>query len=92
MDDDINVRTAELTGSRTETLDQDASTRFIAFAEWDLSHLIFDPNEYNAAKELSKIVTRREDLLTTVNKLYFARRELQALAAIKPPKIAVKPS
>ena len=89
-DDDKNVRTAELTGSRTETLDRDAQVRLKLFAEWDLSQLIFDQDEYNAAKELSKIVTRREDLLTTINKLYFARRQLQAMALIAPPKTPAK--
>ena len=84
MDDDTNVRTATLTGSQTETLDRDAQVRLKVFAEWDLSRLVFDQDEYNAAKELSKIVTRREDLLTTINKLYFARRQLQAMAVLTP--------
>jgi len=89
-DDDTNVRTATLTGSQTETLDRDAQMRLKVFAEWDLSRLIFDQDEYNAAKELSKIVTRREDLLTTINKLYFARRQLQAMAVLSPAKTAKK--
>ena len=64
--------------------------RFKVFAEWDLSRLVFDQDEYNAAKELSKIVTRREDLLTTINKLYFARRQLQAMAFLSPAKSTQK--
>jgi hypothetical protein len=89
-DDDTNVRTATVTGSQTETLDRDAQVRLKVFAEWDLSQLIFDQDEYNAAKELSKIVTRREDLLTTINKLYFARRQVQALALMSPAKTPAK--
>ena len=88
-DDDRYVRTsltATTSDSETTVLELDAQTRLKLFAEWDLSGLIFNPKEYNAAKEMSKLVTRREDLLTTVNKLYFARRQLQAIAAIKPPK------
>ena len=76
--------------SQTETLDRDAQLRLKVFAEWDLSRLIFDQDEYNAAKELSKIVTRREDLLTTINKLYFARRQLQAMALLSPAKTPAK--
>lgn len=86
VDDDVNVRTAALSTSDsiTETLDSDAQLRFKVYAEWDLSRLLFAPDEYRAAKELSKIVTRREDLLTTINKLYFARRQLQAMAVLTP--------
>lgn len=92
IDDDVNVRTAALSTSDsiTETLDSDAQLRFKVFAEWDLSRLVFDQDEYNAAKELSKIVTRREDLLTTINKLYFARRQLQAMALLTPVMTAKK--
>lgn len=92
VDDDVNVRTAALSTSDsiTETLDSDAQLRFKVYAEWDLSRLVFDQDEYNAAKELSKIVTRREDLLTTINKLYFARRQLQAMALLTPVNSAKK--
>ena len=83
-EDDTNVRTATVTNSQTETLDRDAQLRFRAWVEWDLTRLIFNPDEYSAASNVSRIVSRREDLLTTINKLYFARRELQALAILTP--------
>jgi len=92
LDDDTTARTtaSDSTSSDYTTRDLDEQLRVKVFAEWDLSRLIFDQDEYNAAKELSKIVTRREDLLTTINKLYFARRQLQAMAVLTPPKSAQK--
>ena len=52
--------------------------------EWDFSRLLFNPDTLTASRERSRIIERREDLLTTVNKLYFARRQLQAETALKP--------
>lgn len=88
LDDDTTARTTASDNSSSDytTRDLDEQLRVKVFAEWDLSRLIFDQDEYNAAKELSKIVTRREDLLTTINKLYFARRQLQAMAVLSPAK------
>ena len=92
LDDDTTARTTASDNSSSDytTRDLDEQLRVKVFAEWDLSRLIFDQDEYNAAKELSKIVTRREDLLTTINKLYFARRQLQAMAVLTPAKSAQK--
>jgi hypothetical protein len=92
LDDDTTARTTASDNSSSDytTRDLDEQLRVKVFAEWDLSRLIFDQDEYNAAKELSKIVTRREDLLTTINKLYFARRQLQAMNVIDPVSSARK--
>lgn len=92
LDDDTTARTTASDNSSSDytTRDLDEQLRLKVFAEWDLSRLIFDQDEYNAAKELSKIVTRREDLLTTINKLYFARRQLQAMNVIEPVSSARK--
>lgn len=92
LDDDTTEKAtgAESSSSDYTTRDLDEQLRLKVFAEWDLSRLIFDQDEYNAAKELSKIVTRREDLLTTINKLYFARRQLQAMTLLTPANSAQK--
>jgi hypothetical protein len=95
LDDDTTARTTASDSSSSDytTRDLDEQLRLKVFAEWDLSRLIFSQDEYNAAKELSKIVTRREDLLTTINKLYFARRQLQAMNVLDPvtsPRKALK--
>ena len=92
LDDDTTARTTASDNSSSDytTRDLDEQLRLKVFAEWDLSRLIFDQDEYNAAKELSKIVTRREDLLTTINKLYFARRQLQAMNVLDPVSSARK--
>lgn len=83
--DEKDVRTTQSTLSQSETVALDAHSRFKVLAEWDLSRLIFNPDNLDAAREVSRLVERREDLLTTVNKLYFARRQLQAELALQPP-------
>lgn len=86
-DDDIDVR-AVIGGTDTEqnTLQvRDEQLRLELKVRWDLSKLLFNPKKLTAAKDISKLVERREDVLTTVNKLYFARRELQATAVLQPP-------
>jgi len=80
---ETDVRTT--TTSTSDTVGRDDHERFRVVAEWDLSRLIFNPDALTATRETSRLVERREDLLTTVNKLYFARRQLQAEAVLMPP-------
>jgi hypothetical protein len=54
--------------------------------QWDLSKLIFNPDKLKVSKEISNLVELREEVLTTVNKLYFARRRLQVEVLINPPR------
>ncbi len=85
LDDDLNLRTTELTGTRTETKANDIRNAIQIDVQWDLAKLVFNPEEYRAAEKIGKIVERREDLLLSVNKLYFSRRRLQAELALSPP-------
>jgi hypothetical protein len=80
--DEKDVRTTQSTGSQSQTVAGDDHARYKALVEWDLSRLIFNPDTLAASREVSRLVERREDLLTTVNKLYFARRQLQAETAL----------
>lgn len=82
--DEKDVRTTQSTQSQAETVSLDDHVRYKAVVEWDFSRLIFNPDTLTASRERSRIIERREDLLTTVNKLYFARRQLQAETALKP--------
>ncbi|MBD89555.1 MAG: hypothetical protein CL940_04405 [Deltaproteobacteria bacterium] len=82
--DEKDVRTTQSTQSQAETVSLDDHVRYKAVVEWDFSRLLFNPDTLTASRERSRIIERREDLLTTVNKLYFARRQLQAETALKP--------
>jgi len=82
--DEEDVRTVQSTQSKTQTVSLDDHVRYKAVVEWDFSRLLFNPDTLTASRERSRIIERREDLLTTVNKLYFARRQLQAETALQP--------
>jgi hypothetical protein len=82
--DETDVRTTQSTQSVSQTISVDDHARYKAVVEWDLSKLIFNSDTLQASRETSRLVERREDLLTTVNKLYFARRQLQAELVLKP--------
>ena len=85
--DETDVRTSVTV---TDTVAADEHERYRLTAEWDLTRLIFNPDSLTAARETSRLVERREDLLTTVNKLYFSRRQLQAEAVLNPASDARK--
>lgn len=85
LDDDLNVRSTDTTDAITSTRDNDLRNAIEVQIQWDLSKLVFNPEEYKAADKIGKIVERREDLLLSVNKLYFSRRRLQADVAMNPP-------
>jgi hypothetical protein len=77
--DDRSARTTNAsTGSLSDTVAARDQVQLEVLAEWDLSRLIFNRDGILAARQIERIVNQREDILTTVNKLYFARRQLQA--------------
>jgi hypothetical protein len=51
---------------------------------WDLGRLIFDPNTLKVIREAQRIAELREQVVTTVTRLYFERRRLQLQALIQP--------
>ena len=75
--DEKDVRTTTSSGSVSDLVADDAHLRLELEVTWDFSRMIFNPDKIKASKEISNIVELREEILTTVNKLYFARRELQ---------------
>jgi hypothetical protein len=53
-------------------------------ATWSLDRLVFDRNELRASREGQRLSSHREELLTRVAELYYARRRLQVDAALSP--------
>ena len=53
-------------------------------ATWALDRLVFDRNEVFADREAQRLAAHREELLTRVAQLYFARRRLQVQAVLQP--------
>lgn len=87
-DDDKDVRTTTATNTLTDTVAKDQQLLLQLEVRWNLSRLLYNKDKLTAAKDISKLVERREDVLTTINKLYFARRSLQANAVLDPPGTA----
>jgi hypothetical protein len=58
--------------------------RFEVEATWSLDRLVFDRNELRAGWEAQRVARRREELLTHVAQLYYARRRLQVDAVLAP--------
>jgi hypothetical protein len=58
--------------------------RFEVEATWSLDRLVFDRNELRASREGQRLATHREELLTRVAELYYARRRLQVDAVLAP--------
>ena len=84
--EEADVRTTSSTQSLSELLAVDDHMRLELEIQWDFSKLIFNPDKLKVSKEISNLVELREEILTTVNKLYFARRRLQVLQLLNPPK------
>ena len=76
-----DVRT---TTSFYEALALDDHLRLELEVQWDLSKLIFNPDKLKVSKEIANLVELREDILTTVNKLYFSRRRVQIEQILNP--------
>ncbi|HWE30947.1 MAG TPA: hypothetical protein VHB97_23230, partial [Polyangia bacterium] len=53
-------------------------------ASWSLDRLVFDRNELRASREAQRLAGHREELLTRVAQLYYARRRLQVDAVLQP--------
>lgn len=53
-------------------------------ASWSLDRLVFDRNEIWAGREAQRLAAHREELLTRVAQLYYARRRLQVDAVVQP--------
>lgn len=84
--DDRDVRTTSSgSGSITDLVSDYAELQFELRAEWDLTRLVFNRDSISATRQIERLVNQREDLLTTINKLYFARRQLQVEMEMSPP-------
>ncbi|MFO0744708.1 MAG: hypothetical protein U1F43_03405 [Myxococcota bacterium] len=84
--DDKDLRTTSAaTGSISDLVSKGDELQMELRLEWDLTRLVFNRDGIAAARQIERIVNAREDILTTVNKLYFARRQLQVEIALDPP-------
>jgi len=81
---DLRTTTAS-SGSVSDLTSNDDQLQLEVRLEWDLTKVVFNRDGIAAARQIERIVNQREDLLTTVNKLYFARRQLQVEIALDPP-------
>lgn len=85
-DDDRDLRTTSAaTGSISDLVSKQDQLQLELRLEWDLTRIVFNRDGIAAARQIERIVNTREDILTTVNKLYFARRQLQVEMALEPP-------
>lgn len=84
--DDKDLRTTSAaTGSISDLVSNKDELQLELRLEWDLTRLVFNRDGIAAARQIERIVNAREDILTTVNKLYFARRQLQVELVLDPP-------
>jgi hypothetical protein len=58
--------------------------RFEVEATWALDRLVFDPAEVRLSRESQRVSARREQLLSQVAQLYYARRRLQVDVELDP--------
>lgn len=82
-DDQSDVRTT--TSGISDLISTDSQLQLELRADWDLTRLVFNRDAITASRQIERIVNQREDILTTVNKLYFARRQLQVELELEPP-------
>lgn len=80
-----DVRSTQSTESLSELKTQDQELILRLDLWWNFSRLVFNPDKLKISREISRLVDQREDILTTINKIYFARREQQASMTITPP-------
>lgn len=89
--DDTDVRTTSSgTGSVSDLVSTDDELQLEVRAEWDLTRLVFNRDGIAATRQIERLVNQREDILTTVNKLYYARRQLQVEMEMTPPNTVDK--
>ena len=59
-------------------------------AQWDLSRLVFNPDQIRVVSAMNTAVKTRDTLLKAVTKAYFARRKLQVESTLNPPTDVAK--
>lgn len=73
-----------------DTDQTDGRVNYRLEADWDVSALIFNPDELRVADTVSRLVKVREQVLITVTKLYYERRRLQVEMVLRPPTDAAE--
>lgn len=84
--DKKDVRTTNASaGTLSDLVSNDDQLRLELRAQWDLTRLIYNKDAIAAVRQTERLVNQREDILTTVNKLFYARRQLQVEMDLEPP-------
>ncbi|MCA8978412.1 MAG: hypothetical protein H6745_17700 [Deltaproteobacteria bacterium] len=84
--DATDVRTTNSgAGTLSDLVSNDDQLRLEVRAQWDLTRLIYNKDAISAVRQAERLVNQREDILTTVNKLFYARRQLQVEMDLEPP-------
>jgi len=85
--DRVDVRTTSSGAGSLSDLQQTEGQLWLELrAEWDLTRTVYNRDAIVASRQIERIVNQREDILTTVNKLYFARRQIQVEMRLSPAK------
>lgn len=71
-------------GAISDLVSKDDQGQYELTIDWDLTRIVYNRDQILAARQVERIVNQREEILTTVNKLYFARRQLQVDMALNP--------
>jgi hypothetical protein len=68
----------------SSSVDTDDDTGWRTQVSWDLSRIVFEPNELGVSREGSNLVELRGQILREIVRLYFERRRLQIDALLAP--------
>ncbi len=64
-------------------VDDDALWQFLV--EWDLSHLVFNPDSVRLSRQAIDMAELREDVLNAVTKIFFERRSVKVELSLNSP-------
>ncbi|OIP42566.1 MAG: hypothetical protein AUK47_04205 [Deltaproteobacteria bacterium CG2_30_63_29] len=88
LTDDYNEAGTTLGAQDRRELRTQTETRHEGRVEWDFSKLIFNPEVLRVAREVGSQTKLREDVLTTVTKIFYERRRAQIDIIMNPPSDA----
>jgi len=82
--EDLSSRFVVDDTQHTNQEDDSSRVRYALTADWVINKLIFNSDELDVSREVSRLVKSREQVLITVTKLYYERRRLQVEALLRP--------
>lgn len=88
VSDDLDALRNLLGSDQREDIRTRKDDRIEVQGRWDFSELVFNPDVLRVSREVSRQVKQREDILTSVTKLYYERRRAQIDLVLNPPRDA----